>query len=200
MYAAGWKISAFVFALVEALTNGAAYGDIQPTAGLELIEELFLHRLDTLTVSGDVDQVVSLVRIGPQVIEPIVVPHTMIEDVFIPLGANGKYRRRGGEVPLPVVLVKDVVTPPNRLTTQQRQEGLPVYFCRLRRLHAGRGYQRRGDVDVLYHLRDFHARLDHPRGVREHRHADRLLECIPLVVEAVLPERKAVVAHVEHKR
>ena len=51
----GWGNSAFVFALVEALAQGAAYGDIQPAAGLELVKELFLHRLDTLAVSGDVD-------------------------------------------------------------------------------------------------------------------------------------------------
>ena len=51
----GWGNSAFVFALVEALAQGTAYGDVQPAAGLELVKELLLHRLDTLAVSGDVD-------------------------------------------------------------------------------------------------------------------------------------------------
>jgi len=51
----GWGNSAFVFALVEALAQGTAYGDVQPAAGLELVKEPFLYRLDTLAVSGDVD-------------------------------------------------------------------------------------------------------------------------------------------------
>jgi len=76
--------SAFALALVETLALGAAYGHVQPAAGLQLVEKLLLHCCDLLGIRRDVNQIVPLVRIGLQVVEAIMVPYTVIEDVLIP--------------------------------------------------------------------------------------------------------------------
>ena len=76
----------------------------------------------------------------------------------------------------------------------------------LRTLHGGRGLQaRRGeqgrrDVEVRHQL--FHAAAagEELRALDQHRHPHRLLVRRALVDQAVLPEREAVVAHVDHDR
>ena len=47
---------------------------------------------------------------------------------------------------------------------------------------------------------DLRARRDQAGGVGQQRHADRHLEGVSLVVEAVLAQRKSVVAHVQDQR
>jgi len=64
-------VSAFIFALVEALAQRSANRDVKPAARFQFVEKLLFHRLDLLAVGGNIDQVVPLVRIGLQVVETI---------------------------------------------------------------------------------------------------------------------------------
>ena len=112
-YNANFSISASVFTLIEALTQRPAHWNIQPAAGFELIEELFFHLLDTLAISGNINQIVTFVWIGLKIVETIMIPNTLIENILVPLASDGKNRWRSREVPFPVILVKYMVAPWN---------------------------------------------------------------------------------------
>ena len=83
---------------------------------MQFLEHLLFHRGDLILISGHINQVVSLDRIGFQIVKTVVVPRAVIINVLIAIGANGEQRRRGREIPLSVILIKNMVAPGQFLT------------------------------------------------------------------------------------
>lgn len=73
-----------------------------------------------------VDEVVALVRVGLQVVEPVAIPHAVVVDVFEALGADGEGGGLGGEIPFPVISYSTLMTQAFA-TLQQRHEGTAVH-------------------------------------------------------------------------
>ena len=144
-----------------------------------------------------------LVRIGLEVIEGIEIPDAVVVDVLVAVSSQGEERGRGRKVPLPVVLVEEMIPPAGRRLPAARGEEGQAAGAVVMGLGRCRDAQRRedrgSDVDVEQHRLDPPRRGQPARRPGHERHPDRGLKGIPLVVEAVLAEVEAVVAHVDHK-
>lgn len=107
-----------MLALVESFPHRRTHRKDQTSTGPEFIEEPFFHRLHSFLVGGNTDEIMSFMRIGLKIIETIVIPDPVVIDIFVSFRANGKERRCGWEIPLPVIFIYDMVAPGNRLPLQ----------------------------------------------------------------------------------
>src|SRR6056297_1876333 len=188
------------FSLIEAFAGGNSDRLIEALFGREFSKEPRSQLFDLILIGGNVDQVVSLFRIRFQIMKAVAIPMAVIINVLEAVGPNGKQSRRGGKIPLPMVLVQNMIPPRCWLAGQQRREGPPVEFGFAKWLNAGDSQEGRRDVDVLDHFRNLIARRNHPGCPRDHRDSDAGFKCITLVIEAMFSQVKTVVTHVNDHR
>src|SRR5207249_11887922 len=83
---------------------------------------------------------------------------TLFRSVLVPLAAQSVDGRHHREVPLPEILVEQLVPPRHRLAPEQRQEAAAVDAGR--RLEARDFQDRRGDVRSGEHTSELQSRFD----------------------------------------
>ena len=125
-----------------------AEGDLGAAGFIQNVVQFFAQPGDEPAVFGFVDEVFHLIRIVLEVVQFIGIPDAVVLDEFVLLPPQ---RKRGGsvrEVPFPVILVKQIISPliATEFTGGQLQEAATVHV--FGSFHPG-GFQHRGaDVDV----------------------------------------------------
>lgn len=177
-----------------------ANGNFKSSGGFELGEELFFEGCFLLSESGDVDEVVSLVRVGFQIIESVFIPESVVVDELVAVGPDGKEGGCRGKVPFPVVFVKEVVAPwlVGAFAQKDLLEGSSVEGGSVGRFfHACELQKSRSEIDVENHFVQPGASLDLAGSVGQERDANRVFECIAFVIESVFAEVESVITKIE---
>src|SRR5215831_19162903 len=141
---------------------------------LHLIEEPLVQFPDRVFALRVEDQVGSFERVLLEIVELVGVPDAVVVNVLVAVSAECMHRRGLGEVPLPVVLVQELLAPVwIGLAAEERQHAAPVEALRDRR--AGGAEHAGHDVEISDHLVDDAAAGEQLGTAREHRDAHRLL-------------------------
>ena len=145
------------------------------------------------------NQIVTFMRVRFQIVETVRIPDAVIKNELVTICTYGKSRRCGRKIPLPVILVQDMVAPLRIFTEKQWPKRHAIHVHGFRRFNATRVENGGRQIDILNH-RLHHTGIHLPRSPSKQGDSNRLFKSVTLVIKTMLTQRKPVIPHVKHKR